>query len=284
MIDLHCHTNVSDNSFSVEEVIAIAKQNGVTHLAVTDHDTTDGLPRAMQIGKRLGVEIIPGIEISAFDYKRNRCAHILGLFIEPGHKAIASLCEPLVEERQRVAREMVKKVKDAGYDISWEDVERLAAGSTGVYKQHIMHALLDNGYTDRIYGELYHQLFSKGGEGRKLGIAYVPVHYVDVHDAIGVIEEAGGLPVLAHPGQFNNFAAVEEWVDAGLVGIEVKHPLHGPKEEARARELAVQFDLVQTGGSDFHGFYSDTGASIGSKSVGPECMEQLKNLLMKRRG
>ena len=197
-----------------------------------------------------------------------------GCLSSRGTKRSRHGAKPLVEERQRVAREMVKKVKDAGYDISWEDVERLAAGSTGVYKQHIMHALLDNGYTDRIYGGFTTSCSPKAAKGQKLGIAYVPVHYVDVHDAIGVIEEAGGLPVLAHPGQFNNFAAVEEWVDAGLVGIEVKHPLHGPKEEARARELAV--DLVQTGGSDFHGFYSDTGASIGSKSVGPECMQFYK--------
>ncbi|MBP3039552.1 PHP domain-containing protein [Bacillaceae bacterium Marseille-Q3522] len=275
-IDLHCHTSISDNSFSTEEVILQAKQEGVTHLAITDHDTTIGLPAAVELGKEQGVEIIPGIEISAFDYKRNRRAHILGLFVTPGHAAIDTLCRPLIEKRHAACYQMVQKIQEASYKISWEEVERLAAGGTGVYKQHIMHILLNNGYTDQIYGELYRKLFSRGINGAAKGIAYQAIKYLDAYDAIKAIREADGIPVLAHPGQFNNFEAVAEWVQAGLKGIEVHHPLHTKADEEKAMELARQYQLLQTGGSDFHGFYSDTNSKLGSKTTEPQQFLKLK--------
>lgn len=278
MIDLHCHTNISDNSFTTEEVIRLAKQQGVTHLAITDHDTTVGLEEAIQIGEEQGVEIIPGIEISAFDYDRGVRAHILGLYVTPGHKALERLCAPLREKRQQTSYEMVKRLTEAGYLITWEEVEKYAEGGTGVYKQHIMHALLEKGYTETIYGDLYKQLFSRGGEGVEPGIAFVPLQYIDAVDAIRAIQKAGGVAVLAHPGQFNNFDAVPEWLEAGLGGIEVKHPLHSEEDMAKAAALAKQFHLVQTGGSDFHGFYGDAGSTIGMITVGIESLEQLKEL------
>jgi predicted metal-dependent phosphoesterase TrpH len=274
--DLHCHTKISDNSLHIEDVILLAKQNGVTHLAITDHDTTAGLEEAMHIGKNLGVEIIPGIEISGYDYKRNSRAHILGLYVTAGHEAIDKLCRPLIEKRHRACYDMVQKIIAAGYDISWEEVQRFAEGGTGVYKQHIMYALLEKGYTDRIYGDLYKTLFSRGTQSQEPGVAYVPIQYIDAFEAIAAIKKASGIPVLAHPGQFNNFDAVKEWTNAGLEGIEVKHPLHNEQDEEKASELARQYNLVQTGGSDFHGFYGDHDASIGSKSMGVECVEALQ--------
>lgn len=275
MIDLHCHTRISDSSCTIEEVIALAKQNGVSHLAITDHDTTMGLERALQIGRMKGVEIIPGIEISAFDHKRNRRAHILGLFVEPGHEAIEQLCRPLREERHAASYMMVQKIIEAGYQITWEDAERFAEGGTGVFKQHIMHALIEKQYTRKIYGELYRTLFSRGSETEPPGLAYVPLHYVDAEEAIRTIRAAGGVPVLAHPGQFNNFPAIEGWAAAGLEGLEVSHPLHDKSDEIKAKAIAERCRLVQTGGSDYHGFYGDTGAVIGSKSTEPESFEKL---------
>lgn len=276
MIDLHCHTNISDNSYTTEEVIKLAKGNGVTHLAITDHDTTKGLELAITLGEKYGVEIIPGIEISAFDYQRNKRAHILGFYVTPGNQAIRSLCDPMLARRHEASYEMVERLIAAGYVISWEQVQDYAKAGTGVYKQHIMHALLDGGYTDRIYGDLYKKLFSRGEGGEPPGIAYLPIEYIDVLDAIAAIKEAGGIPVLAHPGQFDNFAAVPEWVEIGLEGIEVRHPLHEEQEEEQAAKLAEQFRLIKTGGSDFHGFYGEMNVEIGSKSMGIACIEALK--------
>jgi len=120
------------------------------------------------------------------------------------------------------------------------------------------------------------KLFSRGTSLYPQGIAYVPIQYIDVFDAIRVIREAGGIPVLAHPGQFNNFEAVAGWAAAGLEGIEVKQPLHNEEYEMRARGLAERYGLVQTGGSDFHGFYGDSGAELGSKNIGMAHFEELK--------
>ncbi|MGM7719248.1 PHP domain-containing protein [Metabacillus sp. Hm71] len=285
MIDLHCHTNISDNSYSFEEVIRLAKLNGVKHLAITDHDTTKGLFQAMEIGESLGVEIIPGIEISAYDYERNRRAHILGLYITPGHASIDELCSPLVAKRHEASWQMVSRIQEAGYDITWEEVLEFCKEGTGVYKQHIMHALLKKGYTDRIYGDLYNKLFKRGDSPNDRGLAFISIEYIDVMDAIRVIREAGGLPILAHPGQFDNFSAVEDWVQAGLEGIEVLHPLHDKEAEKKARALAEKWDLIQTGGSDFHGFYGESSAvSIGAKSIGLEHFTKLlerRNILQK---
>ncbi|MGM0875835.1 MAG: PHP domain-containing protein [Bacillota bacterium] len=275
-IDLHCHTKISDNSFTIEEVLLLAKKNQVSHLAITDHDTTKGLETAIQLGKEIGITIIPGIEISAYDYKRNTRAHILGLYITPGHEAIEKLCQPLVEKRHEASYQMVLKLIAAGYDITWDKVQSLAEGGTGVYKQHIMHALLEKGYTDRIYGELYKKLFFRGDKAQEPGIGFVPIEYIDAIDAIRVIREAGGIPILAHPGQFNNFDAVREWVQVGLEGIEVKHPLHNEQDEAQAKEIAQHFNLLQTGGSDFHGFYGDSEVSIGSINMGIEYLDMLE--------
>ncbi|MFD1735184.1 PHP domain-containing protein [Bacillus salitolerans] len=276
MIDLHCHTKISDNSMTTEEVLKIAAARGVTHLAITDHDTTIGLREAERLGRVYGVEVIPGIEISAYDHRRKSRAHILGFFVTQGHEAIDKLCGSLREERHQTSFQMVQQIMAAGYNITWEEVIEYASGGTGVYKQHIMHALLDKGYTDRIYGELYKTLFYRGSETRAPGIAFVPITYVDVKNAILAIKDAGGIPVLAHPGQFNSFDAVEEWVEAGLEGIEVEHPLHSHEDKTKALELADRLNLVKTGGSDFHGFYSDADTSIGDYVTKVEWYEELK--------
>lgn len=266
--DLHCHTKISDNNESIRAVLQLAKQQGVTHQAITDHDTTWGHAEAIQIGTELELKIIPGIEISAYDDKRNTRAHILGLFVETNHPSLESICRPIRERRHEGCFEMTEAIIRAGYNISWEQVEAYAKGGTGVYKQHIMHALLDRGYCDAIYSPLYKELFARGEDGRASGIAYIPTQYVDARVAIEAIIQAGGIPILAHPGQFNNFDAVEEWVSCGLVGIEVKHPLHGRREEDKSLALAHRYDLIPTGGSDYHGFYGDHKSLPGSKNMG----------------
>lgn len=274
-IDLHCHTNMSDCSFSFEEILELALKEKVTHLAITNHDTTKGLAEMVNLGKEKGIVIIPGIEISAFDFNRNRRVHILGYFIEPGNSALKELCEPLLGNRHRASYLMVQKLINAGYSISWEQVKKYAKGGTGVYKQHIMHALIENGYTDSIYGDLYKKLFSRGQNGEAPGVAFVPIEYVDARLAIRTIIQSGGVPVLAHPGQYKSFEAVPELVEAGLQGIEVWHPLHGEEEEGRSKLCAAEYDLIMTGGTDFHGFYDEKEVVLGSKNPGIKAIEGL---------
>ncbi|WP_158737048.1 PHP domain-containing protein [Alteribacillus sp. YIM 98480] len=271
MIDLHCHTKISDNTMSIREIIALAAQKGVTHLAITDHDTTAGLEQASIIGEQLNVSIIPGIEISAFDFKRNRRAHILGYYVNQGNADLITFCKPMLQKRHQASYNMVNSIIKAGYDITWEDVLSYAEGSTAVYKQHIMHALIDKGYTDEIYSPLYKTLFSADEKDGEAGIAHMSIEYLDAVEAIRKIRAAGGVPVLAHPGQFDNFEAISEWVEEGLEGIEVFHPLHNKETEELAKQYAEQYNLIQTGGSDFHGKYGPSQEyPLGCKSPGEE--------------
>ncbi|WP_028548453.1 PHP domain-containing protein [Paenibacillus sp. UNC451MF] len=275
-VELHCHTRLSDGSLTFDEIMEQALENRVTHVAITNHDTTRELEQMVKTGQERGIEIIPGIEVSGFDFKRERRVHILGYYIEPGNPAIESLCSPLLERRHQGCRHAVDRLIQAGYSITWDDVLKYAESGTGVYKQHIMHALIDQGYTTTIYGELYKKLFSRGQNGEQPGIAYTPTEYVDACEAVRVILQAGGVPVLAHPGQYRSFEAVPELVEAGLQGIEVWHPLHDHEDEIRAREFALEFDLIMTGGSDFHGFYGEKEVELGSKSPGLTVVNELK--------
>lgn len=275
-VDLHCHTNISDCSFSFEEILKLALKENVGHLAITNHDTTKGLEEMVLLGREKSVEIIPAIEISAYDFSRNRRVHILGYFIESGHNAIEDLCGPILKERHEASYLMVKNLINAGYSISWEQVSKYAEGGTGVYKQHIMHALIDNGYADSIYGNVYKKLFSRGQNGEIPWIAFVPVEYVDAHLAVKAIIRAGGVPVLAHPAQYKSFEMVPELVNSGLQGIEVWHPLHGSDDEEKAQQLAAEFDLIMTGGSDFHGYYDEKNVVLGSKDPGLQAVAGLK--------
>lgn len=275
-VELHCHTNISDCPLSIDEVMNLATGEGVTHLAITNHDTTKGLNEAIETGKKYGIEVIPGIEISGFDFERGRRVHILGYFIEPGHEAIETLCKPLVEKRHNASSMMVQQLIAAGYNIKWERCKELAKGGTGVYKQHIMHALIEAGYTDSIYSQLYKKLFNRGQNGEKPGIAFIPMEYIDAKMAVQAIRTAGGVPVLAHPGQYGNFEMVPELVEAGLQGIEVWHPLHNAQHEEQAKLLSIEYGLIMTGGSDFHGEYGEKPVLIGSKSPGIETVAALK--------
>ncbi|MCM3785195.1 PHP domain-containing protein [Neobacillus mesonae] len=275
-VELHCHTRISDGSCSFEEVLELADQEAVTCLAITNHDTTSGLQDMVIRGKEKGIDIIPGIEISAYDSTRERRVHILGYEIEPGDSGIAELCNPLIERRHVGCRRAVMLLASNGYNITWEQVLKYAKGGTGVYKQHIMHALIDEGYTDSIYGELYKTLFSRGKDEEAPGLAYMPMEYVSAKDAVNVILQAGGVPVLAHPGQYDSFDIVPELVSYGLQGIEVLHPLHGPDDEKRAAALAEEYDLFMTGGSDFHGFYGEKEVLLGSKSPAMNAVEAIR--------
>lgn len=268
-VDLHCHTRASDGTYSPGEVIGMCKQRGVTHIAITDHDTTAGVAEAARWGRNFAVEVVPAIEISAYDYEHRRKAHILGFYIQPGHPALSALCDPLLAARHEASRRAVERLESRGFPITWEEAVRQARGSTAVYKQHIMHVLMDKGCTDSLTGDLYRTLFGKEG------LASFPLDYIDVKEAIEAVRLAGGVPVLAHPGQQNNFDEVPRWTEWGLLGIEVSHPSHSETDLRRARELADRLALIPTGGTDFHGSYGLPHA-IGSFGADEEVVHRLR--------
>ena len=276
-IDLHCHTKISDGSMGIEELIATARRRGLTAVAVTDHDAVAGATRAVMIGKRQGLEVVPGVEFSAMDPARGNKVHILGYLCDRPDR-LEGLCRQITAERRTAGAEMIRKVLRY-YPIVPESITHCAAGSTAVYKQHIMHALMDAGYTATIYGEVYDKLFSPDG-----GCALAPRSYPDVYTVIDMIHSAGGLAVLAHPCAYHNEDLLEELAQKQrLDGVEVWHPDHSEADAAALFSFATAHELVPTGGSDFHGMYSRTPRPLGNSHVPEDTVRQLVNIKNKKR-
>lgn len=267
--DLHCHTKISDGSTGIDELIYIAQKRRLQVLAVTDHDTFAGSTRAVIYGKRHGVEVIPGAEISTFDYKRGRKAHILCYLCENPDR-LEGLFKRTAANRRAAATRMMQKVMHL-YPISPEMVSRRAQGSTNIYKQHIMHTLMDAGYADSVFGELFHKLFNS-----KTGLAYVEVEYPEVREVIGMIHDAGGLAVLAHPAVYDSYDLMAELVEYGLDGVEVWHPRNREGDDKLLQLFAQQHGLFMTGGTDFHGMYTKHPFPPGTCVTPGEQLEAMK--------
>ena len=265
--DLHCHTKISDGSLGIEDLISISKRKGLSAIAVTDHDATAGATRAVIIGKRQGMRVIHGVELSTMDHARGRKAHLLCYLCDAPDR-LEGLCHRIGERRRAAGMEMVRKVMRY-YPITPELVVKCATGSTNIYKQHIMHALIDAGYADSMYGDLYKKLFGKDGS------AIVPIEYPDTRDVLNAIHEAGGVAVLAHTHVYDSEELLEELTTLGLDGVEVWHPHHTEEQQTALLEFAEQHNLLATGGSDFHGMYSRSTRAIGSTSIPDERVQAL---------
>lgn len=267
VIDLHCHTRKSDNSMEIRDILSLAKSRNITHLAITDHDTTLGISEARIISKEFNLNIIPGIEISAFDFKNNKIVHILGYYINPNSHILRKLCNPIIKMRNEISKEIIKNMNREGYIIHWEEVKQYALGSSCVNKKHIMHALMKKGYCNSVYDGPYSELVSQVPNTKK---------YVEVELAIKAIIEAGGVPVLAHPGVFENYESVSKWTNIGLQGIESEHPAHSVEDESLCRYFSNKYNLVETGGSDFHGMYGKDKESLGHTNLGVDTIDKLR--------
>jgi predicted metal-dependent phosphoesterase TrpH len=272
--DLHCHTKISDGSVPVEEVVSMAKRKGLSAIAVTDHDTFAGTERAEAFGRKIGIRVIPGAEFSALDFSTGRKAHILCYLCDDPER-LQSLCRATGEARRKAGSAMLEKVTER-YPIPAEMAVRRAEGSTCLFKQHIMHALVDAGYAHEFFGTVYHQLFSYQD-----GAAYVKIDYPEVHDVIGQIHQAGGIAVLAHPAEYDSYGLLEQLASSHEIdGVEVWHPHNGPEDERKIADAAREYGLIMTGGTDFHGMYTTNPVPIGTRTT-PE--EQLDRLLQKKK-
>ena len=273
--DLHCHSKISDGSIGIEEIIAIARRRGLTALSITDHDAVAGATRAVVIGKRLGIEIIHGVELSAVDSSRGRKVHILGYMCDAPDR-LEGMCRQINNSRRTAATDMVRKVLRY-YPIVPEAITRCASGSTTVYKQHIMHALMDAGYADGFYGEIYNKLFNP-----ESGCAYVPCEYPDVREIVDLIHSAGGLAVLAHPHTYDSIDLMQELTESNLLdGIEVWHPRCNDTQQGELIDFATQHNLLMTGGSDFHGMYTAAPRPLGCCSAPDNTVQRMKEYKQK---
>lgn len=276
--DLHCHTTVSDGSLGISDVIRQADRGDVRYLAITDHDSLASLSRAAVLGKRYNVNVIPAAEFSAFDGSRGRKVHILCYMPEKPDR-LEGLCLRTSEGRMKLGKSIAMRVLEK-YPITLESILRYSAGSKAIYKCHVMHALMDYGYTTELYGDVYNELFDA-----KDGLCAAQVRqeadfYPDVRFVTTLIRASGGISVIAHPKVFDSFDLIEELAAEGAVdGVEVWHS--GADEQTRETllELSEHYGLIATGGSDFHGFYNHYAIQIGSN---PTPDEQLEKIIKRR--
>jgi predicted metal-dependent phosphoesterase TrpH len=249
-VDLHCHSTASDGTFAPSKVVALAVASGLSALALTDHDTIGGVSEAAESARKAGIDFLPGIEISC-DVPRPATMHLLGYGVDPQSPILHDLTRRLVQARDDRNPRIIQKLNELGVAITMPEVETEAGGEV-VGRPHIAAVLLRKGYVTSIK-----QAFDKYlGQG---AAAYFDKERLTPRQAIGLVNESGGIAVLAHPVQLRteNDAQLErifkDLKDVGLDGLEVIHSDHDAALVQKYTKLADRFGLLKTGGSDFHG-------------------------------
>ncbi len=274
--DLHCHTTISDGSLGISDIIRQADRNDVRCLAITDHDSLASLSRSAVLGKRYNVNVIPAVEFSAFDGERRRKAHIL-CYMPAKPDRLEGLCLRTSTGRMELGKRMAVKVLDK-YPITLESILRYSAGSKAIYKCHIMHALMDYGYTTELYGDVYDSIFDAKNGICSEEVASEADFYPDVKFVTTLIKASGGISVMAHPKVYDSFDLLEELAEEGNIdGVEIWHQSAGEADRKRLTEIAEAHRLITTGGSDFHGFYNHYAIQIGSNTTPEESLNKILN-------
>jgi 3',5'-nucleoside bisphosphate phosphatase len=258
MIDLHSHTTASDGQHSPEELIALAHAAGVTCLAVTDHDTVAGLPRALAAARSAGMELVNGIELSAFI--NNREVHILGHFVRVDDPDLSRFSTLLRTERETRMQRMVERMCELGFPVTMVEVETLA-GDAQLGRPHLARVLVEKNYATSTK-EAFDRFLGDGKPG------WVDRYRLSAEKAIDLIRNAGGASTVAHPGvsRVNPFE-LETMKAAGLSGVEVFHSDHVPSLRQKLLEQTRALDLIATSGSDFHGEKVAPGRHLGTASM-----------------
>lgn len=274
MIDLHTHTSASDGTYSPAELITLAKEQGIEAIAVTDHDTIEGLPEAMETGERLGIEVVAGMELSVEHAPGTM--HILGLLINPEDKGLNDTLAKLQESRSSRNPKIIEKLNELGMPITMEEVERISGGGQ-IGRPHIATALVKNSHVNNIQ-EAFDKYLKKGA------IAYFERRRLSRKEAADMIHGAGGLLILAHPGtlgvngsNFDNL--MSEVKDSGFDGIEVFYNNHSQVEEDRLMKIADKLEFIISGGTDFHGENKPSiklGVGYGNMAIPYEVLQEMK--------
>lgn len=253
-VDLHIHTHYSDGVCSPAEVVAMARESDLQTIAITDHDTIDALDEAMLAGKQTGINVIPGIELSIdAEMPEDGHMHILGYFIDPGNSRLNESLHFLREARKTRVLQIIEKLRGLGIELSYEAVEQIAGESESPGRPHIASALIENGAISS-RREAFEKYLAKGAP------AYVEKKKLNPQEAIGLIREAGGIAVLAHPvlcgfkKESEIYSLIIKLKEIGLQGIEAYYPMHDPDQTAIYLKIARELGLAVTGGSDFHGY------------------------------
>jgi predicted metal-dependent phosphoesterase TrpH len=275
MIDLHTHTTASDGSFSPKELIRLAKRSGLTGIAVTDHDTTDGIAEARAEAEQIGLPFIPGIEISA-EYSDQGTMHILGYFIDETDASLKEALNFLKESRRQRNPKMIALLNEAGVAITMQDARKEAGGEL-IGRPHIARAIVKKGFASTI-SEAFEKYIAKGAP------YYLDKERLSPQDSIDLIRKGGGIGVLAHPKTLNlksydeMKSLLQDLANMGLSGIECYYYSNTKEDEERSLRLARELSLVVTGGTDFHGENKPKvklGVGLGNMNISEKIFDDL---------
>lgn len=263
--DLHLHTDYSDGTYSPVELVKKAAGAGLYCIALTDHDTVAGVQETINTAVFFGLEVLPGVEMSA--EINGREIHILGYLIDHNFPALLKKLDTLRENRTLRVRNIVSKLNDIGVGLKDEDVFAVAKGAIPS-RSHVAKALLINGFIKSI-PEAFNKYIGDSGPAYSLGFRFSP------KEAVEIIKRSGGIPVLAHPHLFGDDNLVLELIDLGIMGLEVYYPGRSQGEINFYLDLARKNNLLVTGGSDFHG-EPKPDVALGSVKVPYILVEKLK--------
>lgn len=253
--DLHTHSIFSDGSLKPAQLVRKARERGLAGIALTDHDCIGGLPEARREAQELGFVLVPGVEMTT-DYGAHE-VHILGYFFNPEDPSLNRKLDQVLRARNERARHIIAKLNKHRIPLSWEKV---AAKTTSrfVGRSHIFRALEEAGYVNPAQRRGIFEFYLGIN-----GIAYVPHQEIDTEEAIGLINRAGGIAVVAHPGRMNADSLIEKLVGFGVRGLEVHYPTHTPDMVRHYLKMARDLGLYVSGGSDYHGAFSQTKLGDG---------------------
>lgn len=264
--DLHCHTTASDGLLTPGELVELAWRKGLKAVAITDHDTISGWSEAEMTGRKLGVEVLGGVELNTVWEEKE--VHILGYELNGKSKILQEHLAELQQSRYARITKILKLLRQSGFNLAVEDVLRFARGES-VGRPHIAQALVEKGYLADAT-EAFDRYLGLGA------VAYVPRLKLNTRDGIRLIREAKGVAVLAHPGlQRLEKKTIASWVKFGLQGIEVSHSDHNRQDQQFYGQIASQYKLLMTGGSDFHGD-NKPFVQLGQWGVSMEVVWQLR--------
>ncbi len=272
--DLHTHTKASDGELSAQELLVKVKSKGLSVLAITDHDTIDGYTEALQHAEKMGIELIPGVELSTIWGKKE--IHLLAYGFDPDHSALKQLLLMQRRARKLRMREIVKLLNKKGVDIEYDEVMAYAR-SANIGRPHAAAVLIKKGYAVNVADAFIKYLATHE-------VVNIPTEYADVDSALRIIKKAGGVLSVAHPGVMLTTEELKELISTGIDGIECIHPSHNFNVQKVFSEMAKSMNLLITGGSDYHGSpKSEYDPYLGVVTIGTQHVEALKRTCKNRK-
>lgn len=264
--DLHCHSTLSDGHFTLPQLVQLAQQQNITHLCLTDHETCRGYGYLRWLCKDTAITPILGCELSCKDPDTGRFVHIL-VYNPKDFSKLGALCAHTANKRLQAGLVMLSKVQALYPDLRQDKIIERALCGEGLYKTHIMAQLVEQGYTDKVMGDLFGKLLTPSGS------CFEPIDYPSVYDVLPLAKDSGGKVVLAHPSVYKSMDLAYTLAQKQLVdGLEVHHPRNKKEDILALVELADKHGLFVTGGTDFHG-HNSTDLPLGSGLTPKESLD-----------